>query len=299
MNIHMSPALQSFNFENNAVRVIMREDNPWFVAADVCRALDIANSRDALDKLDEDEKDVGLTDTLGGRQQMSIISESGLYALILRCRDAMTVGTLAHRFRKFVTAEVLPAIRRYGSYNAPYPMDEDVRAWNVPLPKLNTIANMMRAVQNSHGPEAARKLYSMEKTLPRLGRVTVGELTGTVGDDPEGCLKHLLRQSNGKGMALKNLYTLALHDKVAAQQLTDFGIMLGGVGNKFTFIAKTHPFLSKIYADTQWCGNWVKALSKLKGAEASSIKIRFTAHGSAALMLPQETVFGILNPTLA
>lgn len=83
---------------------------------DVCRAIGIANHRDAVRKLDSDEKGVGSTDTLGGEQETTIISESGLYTLILRCRDAVTPGTIPYRFRKWVTGEVLPQIRRTGRY---------------------------------------------------------------------------------------------------------------------------------------------------------------------------------------
>lgn len=70
----------------------------------------------ALRKLDEDEKGVTSTDTLGGRQEAAIVSEGGLYTLILRSRDATIPGTLSHRFRKWVTSEVLPAIRRTGRF---------------------------------------------------------------------------------------------------------------------------------------------------------------------------------------
>ena len=108
-----------FRFDEHPIRVVVRDGEPWFVAADVCRALDIKNSRDALAALDADEKGVGSTDTLGGPQKMAVISESGLYTLILRCRQATTPGTVPHRFRKWVTAEVLPAIRRKGSYTRP------------------------------------------------------------------------------------------------------------------------------------------------------------------------------------
>lgn len=104
-----------FLFEGDAtVRVVTRDGLPWFVAADVCRALDISNPRDAVSRLDDDEKGVGLTDTLGGDQEMLIISESGLFTVILRCRDAVKPGTLPHRFRRWVTGEVLPALRRGG-----------------------------------------------------------------------------------------------------------------------------------------------------------------------------------------
>ncbi|CAM8062967.1 Bro-N domain-containing protein [Escherichia coli] len=110
-------ALAVFSFqEEHQVRVVMIDSDPWFVAADVCNAIGIINHRDAVGKLDEDEKGVGLTDTLGGKQGVTIINESGLYTLILRCRDAVKQGTTAWRFRKWVTNEVLPSIRKNGEY---------------------------------------------------------------------------------------------------------------------------------------------------------------------------------------
>jgi len=93
------------------VRGFIREGIPWFVAADVCRALGIGNPSQALEGLDDDEKGISLTDTLGGEQSMLIISEGGLYTVILRCKDAVKKGTLPHRFRRWVTGEVLPSIR--------------------------------------------------------------------------------------------------------------------------------------------------------------------------------------------
>lgn len=109
-----APAVYKFGLQD--VRIVMLGGEPWFVAADICAALEIANSRDALLKLDGDEKGVGLTDTLGGKQEVAIVSESGMYTLVLRCRDAVKPGTIPHRFRKWVTAEVLPAIRKSGAY---------------------------------------------------------------------------------------------------------------------------------------------------------------------------------------
>lgn len=113
-----TPAVFSFGPDSN-VRVLSIDGEPWFVAADVCAALKIANSRDALEKLDDDERGVGLTDTTEGVRKVGIISESGLYMLIMRCRDAVNPGTLPHRFRKWVTGEVLPQIRQTGRYGQP------------------------------------------------------------------------------------------------------------------------------------------------------------------------------------
>ena len=113
----MTTALAPHIFDGTiVVRAIDRGGDPWFVAVDVCAALGIANSRDAVSRLDEDEKGVASTDTLGGVQEVSIINESGLYTIILRTREAVTPGTPQHRFRKWITSEVIPAIRKTGSY---------------------------------------------------------------------------------------------------------------------------------------------------------------------------------------
>ena len=109
--------LSTFNFESNSIRTLVINNEPWFVAKDLCNAINISNYRDAIERLDEDEKGVALTDTLGGKQEMNIVSESGMYTLILRCRDAVKKGSIPHRFRKWVTSEVLPQIRKTGSYS--------------------------------------------------------------------------------------------------------------------------------------------------------------------------------------
>ncbi|EOA4516125.1 Bro-N domain-containing protein [Klebsiella pneumoniae] len=111
-------ALSVFSFqENHPVRVVLVNGEPWFVAADVCKALDIADNRAAVRKLDDDEKGGYSLPTPGGVQSVGIVNESGLYTLILRCRDAVKQGTTAWRFRKWVTNEVLPAIRKNGEYS--------------------------------------------------------------------------------------------------------------------------------------------------------------------------------------
>lgn len=114
MNAHPSV----YCFESSVkIRSVPLCGAPWFVALDVCHALGISNNRDALLKLDDDEKNtVGLTDGNRGNPNTLIISESGLYTLILRCRDAVTPGTIPYRFRKWVTSEVLPSIRKTGKY---------------------------------------------------------------------------------------------------------------------------------------------------------------------------------------
>ncbi len=102
-----------FQFEAREIRTLLIDDQPWFVAADVCKALGIVNTSQALQALDDDERSMF---KIGRQGNANIVNESGLFTLILRSREATTPGTPQHRFRKWVTAEVLPAIRKQGSY---------------------------------------------------------------------------------------------------------------------------------------------------------------------------------------
>ena len=110
-----------FMFEGNEVRVLQDEKGePWFIAQDVCSVLTISNSRDATSRLDDDEKGVGNVYTPGGTQELVTINESGLYCLTMTSRKPE-----AKRFKKWVTSEVLPAIRKTGSYSLqPKPMTQ-------------------------------------------------------------------------------------------------------------------------------------------------------------------------------
>ena len=121
--------LSTFNFESNSIRTLAINNEPWFVAVDICKAINLSNPSMAVANLDEDEKKVvGSSDTLdpkfnlgsagNGAQSLSLVSESGMYTLILRCRDAVKKGSVPHRFRKWVTSEVLPTIRKTGKYES-------------------------------------------------------------------------------------------------------------------------------------------------------------------------------------
>ena len=110
--MNTKPAVFSFESESN-IRAILIDGEPWFVAIDVIKALQLTNPTMSLKALDEDERSKF---NLGRQGHTNIISESGLYTLILRCRDAVTPGTIPYRFRKWVTSEVLPQIRKTGRY---------------------------------------------------------------------------------------------------------------------------------------------------------------------------------------
>lgn len=103
------------NEEFGTVRTVVVDGEPWFVGKDVAESLGYSNTRDALAKrVDEEDKGVANCDTLGGNQNLTIINESGVYALIFGSKLPN-----AKKFKHWVTSEVLPSIRKTGSYNLP------------------------------------------------------------------------------------------------------------------------------------------------------------------------------------
>jgi prophage antirepressor-like protein len=103
---------QIFNFQSSQVRVVVQDGEPWFVAKDVCEVLELGNPSQALTRLDDDEKGVISNDTPGGFQEMLVVNEYGLYSLVLGSRKPE-----AKSFKRWITHEVIPAIRKNGSYS--------------------------------------------------------------------------------------------------------------------------------------------------------------------------------------
>ncbi|MEA1674104.1 Bro-N domain-containing protein [Nitrospirillum sp. BR 11163] len=140
-----------FTFEGANVRVLDRNGAPWWYLNEVCGVLEIGNPRDAAGRLDADEKGVGNADTLGGVQAATIINESGLYSLILTSRKPA-----AKRFKKWVTAEVLPALRRTGRYEMEAPREPPrVILTDADYRKLLAV----REVRCTFGPQAAQQFW--------------------------------------------------------------------------------------------------------------------------------------------
>lgn len=116
------------------VRTMIRDGEPWFVAVDVCRALDMGNNRQVVKRLADDEKGVIKMDTLGGKQNLIIINESGLYRLILRSNKPE-----AESFQRWVTHDILPTIRKTGSYSTP----------GVFPPKATSVSEVVKLIQET------------------------------------------------------------------------------------------------------------------------------------------------------
>ena len=117
----MDAQIQVFQHEMfGSLRILRKEQQgePWFVAKDVCGCLDLTNAAQTLSYLDDDEKGIISNDTPGGKQQMLVISEPGLYSLVLRSRKPE-----AKAFKRWVTHDILPSIRKSGGYMTAKPDD--------------------------------------------------------------------------------------------------------------------------------------------------------------------------------
>lgn len=160
--------LQIFNNEEfGKIRTVTINNDPWFVSKDVATALGYSNSRDAISKhVFDDDKGVAKCDTPSGRQEMSVINESGLYALIFGSKlDS------AKRFKHWVTSEVLPSIRRSGSYQKPLTPEQMMR---VQLGMIDKHEERLSKLENTMNID-----YGQQRVLEKeVARVVIESLCG-------------------------------------------------------------------------------------------------------------------------
>lgn len=179
-----------FSFESVCnIRMFMIDGEPWFVTKDVCDALniDVTQAR-KLDKRGWNKKGLYSIQTPGGKQELSVVSESGLYIIMLRCKEAMTEGTRAFRFLEWVTGEVLPQIRRTGRY---------VREELSPADKAQkVVASFMPAILEAMKAEGKQE-YSAP--LKPGYRDMIHSPEGVVGLADRSLLMNLLNQMQDDG----------------------------------------------------------------------------------------------------
>lgn len=129
----MSLEIQMFNYGSNKIRTIIKNNEPWFVGKDICEYFGDTNYRRSLARLDEDEKDVSRIDTPGGPQNMTVINEAGLYSLLFMMQPQqanLPPEQYQKRiqqvkdFKRWITHEVIPAIRKHGGYLTPAKIEE-------------------------------------------------------------------------------------------------------------------------------------------------------------------------------
>jgi prophage antirepressor-like protein len=220
-----------FDFEEQAVRVMMRDGEPWFVAADVCRVLELSNPTMAVKALDEDE--VTLSEIEGSHRPTNLVSESGLYALVIRSDKPA-----AKRFRKWITAEVLPTIRRTGSYElTPPPPEAGPMRFGTTMSERDWLA-FIREARLLGGVKAGRRMWAMSPFPPlHTGTHRLAAVDLTAATDCLACLRD---------RAPAPLVPETAQDREAQAALAQAGLRIvpGGV-----FIANTLP---AVFAGTQW-----------------------------------------------
>lgn len=288
-------AIVPFAFDDHLVRAVDVDGEPWFIGRDVCESLGLGNSREALARLDADEKGVISADTLGGAQTVAIVSEPGVYRLIFTSRKAE-----AERFKRWLAHEVLPALRKNGFYGvsavAEHPQREEEIIFGVKASTLNAAARLISVVNAIYGPEAARAVYELEPRLPQVKDRAMATIIDTAQDDPVGCFRHLMRAATDNGLTVRDRLTSALADPLAARGCRKWGFAVDPAGHKgFVAFASRHTFLDVVFEATQWARDWRLALSQLSGARVSEGNIRFDGETARAVLLHRGEVERLLG----
>lgn len=276
-------ALQNFAFEEHLVRVIEKDGEPWFIAKDVCACLGIQNVHQALKPLDNDEKGVCSTYTLGGEQELLTVSEGGLYTIVLRSRLATTQGSLPHRFRKWVTGEVLPQIRRTGQYTPPRAAPPEPFEIDIQHAPLSAKTDYLRMVARLRGREAAVAMMP-HIGLPDLDAVMAGTRIMPGGTD---CLKHLLDWRDEEGDRIRDLVTAAnQHGQEFQKRLMKNGVRAVMTGEPGILVATNTRPVRHIFEGTRWAnGAHNAALRGMAGVEAAN-PVKFDGYTSRTLFIP-------------
>lgn len=165
--------LQVFSYEGKEVRTIQESGEPWWVLKDVCEVLELSNSRMVAERLDEDDKGVSIVDTLGGKQELTVISESGLYNVILLSRKPE-----ARRFKRWVTHEILPSIRKHGAYVTSDKLEEimnDPDAWIKVLTALKEERQAKERLQLQATVDRPKVVFADAVSVSD-GTILIGEL---------------------------------------------------------------------------------------------------------------------------
>lgn len=191
------PVLQSFQFQQQEIRTTTdKRGEPWFVAKDVCNVLEINNVSQAMTRLEDDEKST-LRNNEGG-PEVNIINESGLYTLILRSNKPK-----AKDFRKWVTSEVLPSIRKTGKYEAhdngfqsPRSMSE---ALKLAYEQALKIEEQEKAIET-----AAPKVNAFDTFMNAKGSQTIAEVAKALGKKMNTGPNRLFKTLREKGILMRN-----------------------------------------------------------------------------------------------
>lgn len=186
----------TFPYSTNEVRVVMIEDSPWFVAQDVCSVLEQPDTSKVCSRLDEDEKLIRTLCVSGQNREILVINESGLYSLILTSRKPE-----AKKFKKWVTNEVLPTIRKTGKYEMPKPQDRAEEY--ITRTQLDQIANLVHEIMICcHYGESARH-NTYDGIREQYGIENIHKLPAIHFEKVYGTL-HVLREKASEYLKLRS-----------------------------------------------------------------------------------------------
>ena len=178
------------NEQFGQIRTISQNGEPWFVAADVCRALALGDTHKAVERLDSDEKGRNSIPTLGGMQEMTVVNEPGLYTLVLGSRKSE-----AKAFKRWITHEVIPAIVKHGMYAT---RETAERILNDPDFLIQTLETLKK--------ERSRRVQAEEQIRLDAPKVLFADCVSQADTDIlVGELAKLLKQ-NGMSIGQNRLY---------------------------------------------------------------------------------------------
>lgn len=282
-------AMPPFHFEGQSVRVVRDADGePWFVAADVCRCLEIGLAGDAVRRLDADEKGMDSIHTPGGPQKMATVNEAGLYRLIFTSRKPS-----AERFKRWLAHDVLPALRRTGSYAMPGHAAEgaDIDLDGIEVERLwLTKITVCRQV---FGRRAAQWMWGQSPlpVPPNAGEVALpkGAVLSPTVDDALAVLHALLDWAPPRCEGtIADLLPLAANSSTAVLALKSVGIAVSPPGwSGYMAIAAAGIAAASVWKSTEWRDTWRDALLTLDGVVASPGGVRFgKGMRSRSIMVP-------------
>lgn len=275
-------AVQNFVFEENLVRVIERDGQPWFVANDVCKCLGLSNPRKAVADLDEDEKGVTTGYTPGGEQGMNIVSMPGVFNLIFRSRKPE-----AKRFKRWVTHDVLPQIHKTGEYRPGQDKgaaSTDTLAYEIDMERapLSAKVDLLRFVERHYGRRSAVE-YMKVLGLPVPAGPIAAARGGFADEQATDCLRFLLDWQLG-GEAIGDLAIRA------ADGEPESGAALEQIGIRATpegfWIVAAHDGMQAIWNRTKWRGIWRTLLHRLPGVTIGHERISVGGKQGRPLWLP-------------
>lgn len=254
-----------FAFEDQLVRVVQIDGEPWFVGRDICRVLDVRNESQALDRLDDDERRDGvcITDPMGRQQEAIAVSEAGAYRLVFTSRKPE-----AERFKRWLAHEVIPAIRKTGRYEVPGTPPAQPDALVIagePLAVASHKLALVREARHLYGYARARALW--EKL--RLESVPGGQLSAD--QEARACLAHLLagKVYGGANLILSEIEEALDGNETARASLFACGISASEEMDGFV-VSSGAPHLMKLFADTEWRDRiYLRVLRRLPGARAT------------------------------